>query len=33
VATAWTPAAVGDVDGDGKTDILWRDTVGGDVTI
>jgi len=33
VSTAWTPDRIGDFDGDGKADILWRNTSSGDVAI
>jgi hypothetical protein len=33
VPSNWSVAATGDFDGDGKTDILWRDTTSGTVAI
>jgi FG-GAP-like repeat len=32
-STTWTIAGTGDFDGDGKSDILWRDKIGGTVAI
>jgi hypothetical protein len=33
VPTTWTPALVGDFDGNGKADVLWRNATTGDVSI
>ena len=33
VPAKWVIAGVGDLDGDGKADLVWRNTVTGDVAV